>query len=256
MWARSDRQRPLIPCESRLLPLLDSHNFTFLIEDPATVWDQGPERYPKIAGRYRPLTRHTDRLAIDINIVERYQDVYPTKQQTGVELLQLVHLASLAFPRVALYAEHSLFRTDLGLLPSAAAAVKRVERVGGKLVIDSEHGVGIPWSGPAKVGGRPWPVATSDTLGLPAGAHAVEHSNQAPPLRLLDFNGDIDTAVCLDNGIEIAYRSASRAFALLDRPPARLEVDGVRTSVSPIESGGGFILQLPRGQHLVTFTVD
>ena len=41
----------------------------------------------------QPLTPRSDKLAIDINVVERYQDVYPTKQQTGTELFQLVHLA-------------------------------------------------------------------------------------------------------------------------------------------------------------------
>ena len=62
---------------ARVLPLLDTHSFTFLIEDPATVWHLGPERYPAIAERYRALTPHKDKLAIDLNIVERYQNVYP-----------------------------------------------------------------------------------------------------------------------------------------------------------------------------------
>jgi hypothetical protein len=66
----------------RVLPLLEKHDFTFLIEDPATVWHLGPQRYPEIARRYQSLTRRADKLAIDINIVDRYQDVYPTKQQT------------------------------------------------------------------------------------------------------------------------------------------------------------------------------
>ena len=37
---------------ARVLPLLDTRSFTFLIEDPATVWHLGPERYPAIAERY------------------------------------------------------------------------------------------------------------------------------------------------------------------------------------------------------------
>jgi hypothetical protein len=116
---------------ARVLPLLDSHNFTFLIEDPATIWNLGPQRYPAIAERYRPLTPRTNKLAIDINIVERYQNVYPTKQQTGTELFQLVHAASSSFPRVALYFETSLLPPDLKLLPSAAAIVTRYEHLGG-----------------------------------------------------------------------------------------------------------------------------
>ena len=79
---------------ARVLPLLSSHNFTFLIEDPATVWNLGPQRYQAIADRYRPLTPHAEKLAIDLNIVDRYQNVYPTKQQTGTELFQLVHQAA------------------------------------------------------------------------------------------------------------------------------------------------------------------
>ena len=31
---------------ARVLPLLDTHAFSFLIEDPATVWNLGPKRYP------------------------------------------------------------------------------------------------------------------------------------------------------------------------------------------------------------------
>jgi len=96
--------RDLIGADAgKVLPLLQQHDFTFLIEDPATVWNLGPQRYPEIAKRYQPLTSHPEKLAIDINIVDRFQDVYPTKQQTGTELFELVHLASTAFPRVALY---------------------------------------------------------------------------------------------------------------------------------------------------------
>src|SRR5581483_8765113 len=59
-----------------VLPLLGRHSFTFLIEDPATVWNQGGERYQAIAERYQALTEHRSSLAIDLNIVDRYQDVY------------------------------------------------------------------------------------------------------------------------------------------------------------------------------------
>ena len=111
---------------ARVLPLLDQHSFSFLIEDPATVWNLGPQRYPEIAKRYRPLTTHTDKLAIDINIVDRYQDVYPTKQQTGTELFELVHLASTAFPRVALYFENSILKPDLGMLAASSAVVTQI----------------------------------------------------------------------------------------------------------------------------------
>ncbi|HMD47711.1 MAG TPA: hypothetical protein VKG79_01380, partial [Bryobacteraceae bacterium] len=54
------RMRDLIGADAaRVLPLLDHHDFTFLIEDPATIWNLGPQRYPQIATRYQPLTQHT-----------------------------------------------------------------------------------------------------------------------------------------------------------------------------------------------------
>lgn len=237
---------------ARLLPMLDRYNFTFLIEDPATIWNRGPERYPEIAARYRALTSHKDKLAIDINIVERYQDVYPTKQQTGTELLRQIHLASLAFPRVALYAEHSLLPPDLPWLGSAAAGVSRVERIGEKLVIESPHGAGIAWRGAAKVDGKLWPVGGNGVLWLPAGAHAVEPATRQPPLRLVDFNGDLQDAFSQQDGIEFSYRCSSRAFAVLDRRPSSVVVDGLveehpRGSPSP----AGYALLLPAGQHIV-----
>jgi hypothetical protein len=152
---------------SRLLPMLGAHDFTFLIEDPATIWNLGPQRYPQIAARYSGLTPAQDKLAIDINVVERYQDVYPTKQQTGTELFELVHMASAAFPRVALYFENSILSPDLALLSAAASSVDRAVVVGGKLVVESRRGAGVPWHGPALVDGKPWPVLNDKTLWLP-----------------------------------------------------------------------------------------
>ena len=130
---------------ARVLPQVAERDFTFLIEDPATVWNLGPKRYPEIARRYQPLTNLPEKLAIDINVVDRYQDVYPTKQQTGTELFELVHLAAGAFMRVALYFENSILAPDLKLLPAAAASLKRVEIVGPKWTVESASGVGVAW---------------------------------------------------------------------------------------------------------------
>jgi len=237
---------------ARVLPLLAQHDFTFLIEDPATVWNLGPQRYPQIAARYAPLTPAQEKLAIDVNIVDRYQDVYPTKQQTGAELFELVHTASNSFPRVALYFEASIARWDLPLLSSAAAAVERAEQVNGKLVVESRRGVGVPWKGPALVDGKLWPVAGSDTLWLMPGPHAIEPAppTEMLPMRVLDFNGDLKMAAITLEGIEFAYQSTARAMALVERVPSKLQIDGVERTPEM----AGNVLLLPRGQHLVSLT--
>jgi hypothetical protein len=238
---------------SRVLPMLAQHDLTFLIEDPATIWNLGPQRYPQIAARYQALTPSLDKLAIDINIVERYQDVYPTKQQTGTELFQLVHLASAAFERVALYSENSIANPDLALLASAASTVDRAEQAGGKLVIESRRGVAVKWTGPAMVDGRLWPAVSGSNgsaILLPRGMHAIEPAAKAPALRLIDFNGELQSASALEDGIEFAYRSSSRAMAQLERTPRKVEIDGAEAHPQM----AGTVLLLPRGQHLVTIT--
>ena len=249
------RMRDLIGADAaRVLPLLDQHDFTFLIEDPATIWNLGPQRYPQIATRYQPLTKHGEHLAIDINIVERYQDVYPTKQQTGVELFQLVHLAARAFPQVALYFENSILPADLPLLSSAAAVVDKVEQYGSRIIIDSPHGVGLPWQGPAMVNGHIWPVRNETTLWLPAGTSVIEPAPNDSTLRVVDFNGELHSANASGQGLQLSYRSNSRAFALLSARPSKIEVDGALDVEKLAQSGASFVLRLPRGQHIVQLT--
>ena len=239
---------------ARVLPLLNSHSFTFLIEDPATVWNLGAQRYQAIAERYRPLTPHSDKLAIDLNIVDRYQNVYPTKQQTGTELFQLVHQASMNFQRVALYFENSLLPPDLNLLPSAAAKVTRIERVGSKTVVDSPGGVGLPWKGAATVDDLPWPVADGETVWLPPGAHAVGQGKETPGVHMVRLNADLRDAHRVgENGLEFSYESSARAIAIFDRRPLRLSVDGAE---EPLLFAGPKTILLPRGQHVVTITSE
>jgi len=249
------RMRDLIGADAaRVLPLLDQHDFTFLIEDPATIWNLGPQRYPQIATRYQPLTQHTDHLAIDINIVERYQDVYPTKQQTGTELFQLVHLAAQAFAQVALYFENSIMTADLPLLGSAAADVDKVEQEGLRLIVDSRHGVGVPWQGPAIVNGHVWPVRNDTTLWLPAGTSVIEPAPKDSSLRVVDFNGELHSANVSTQGLKFSYKSHARALALLNARPRGIEIDGAVVAEKLSESGASFVLSLPRGQHVVQLT--
>ena len=237
---------------SRVLPMLNKRDFTFLIEDPATVWNLGPQRYPEIAKRYEPITPKPEHLAIDINVVDRYQDVYPTKQQTGTELFELVHLAAGAFPRVALYFENSILLPDLPLLPAAAAVVRRVEHVGNKTIVDAPYGVGIPWHGQALVDGKPWPAMNDSVLWMPAGTHSVEVSDKAQGVRLVDLNGVLESVDKeSDKALTFTYKSSSRAIAVLDRKITRVSVDGTSGDTS-----GGPALLLPRGEHAVTIQCE
>jgi len=230
-----------------LLPELDRFQSTFVVEDPATTWHLGPERYPEIARRYAPH----DRLGVDINIVDRYQDVYPTKKQTGAELLQLVHLASRSFSRVMLYSEQSIAPVDYPLLAAAAAVVKSWEQLKNGVLVEAAHTTGVRWPGPAQVDGRPWPVADDEFVWMPAGRHRIEAAEGRPPMRLLHLTADLVDARVVPSGLEFEYRSRSRTAALFDAAPARIEVDGRPATPPRFEAGSHVALLLPAGHRTV-----
>ena len=246
--------RDAIGVDSSLLASKLNQDFSLLIEDPATVWHLGPDRYKELAQRYQPLALPAGKLAVDINIVERYQDVYPTKQQTGVELFELVHQASQAFPRVALYFENSILAPDLPLLAASSAVVNRIENTGARLAVDAPRGFGIRWKGPARLDGQPWPAMSDDVLWVPAGNHQIEASAEAPPIRLIDFNGDLKTARSLPHGLEFSYESTARAMAMLDKKPASVEVDDSPLSALSSQQDER-VVTLPRGGHRVRVLV-
>ena len=201
---------------ARVLPLLDNHAFSFLIEDPATVWNLGPQRYPEIAKRYQPLTSHSSKLAIDINIVDRYQDVYPTKQQTGTELFELVHLASQSFARVALYFENSILRPDLDLLASSSAVVNAWSKTGGRTSIAPASDLEMKWtSGGALVDGNPWPVISKTELRLPAGSHTVEPAAPRQGIAITDLNAKLRSASATGDRVTFEYSSREPRYRSL-----------------------------------------
>ena len=203
---------------SKALPLAKKYEATFLIEDPATVWHLGPRRYVEIAKRYPKDAR----LAIDLNIVERYQDVYPTKQQTGAELFSLIHHAAQSFPRVALYFEKSILAPDYPLLSSASAI--KPKRTNSHY--ESPRPFGLVHSGGLTVNGEPWPVTDGETAWLPAGKLAIAPATRQPDLRILDLNAELILAVARRDGVEFEYRSTARALTQLSGPITSLEIDG------------------------------
>jgi len=237
---------------ARSLPLIQARKSTLLVEDPATLWNLGPERYSKLAEQYRALTPDRSHLAVDINVVERYQDVYPTKKQTGLELLELVHEAAVSFSRVALYFENSLEKQDLALLPAAANTASAAIDGAGVLTLDAAQPTRVSWQGAVEMDGMLWPVQNARTILAPAGKHTFEASALQAGVTIADFNGDIRTAQVAAGRADISYGSKSRAIAVFDSVVSRVEVD--EAPFLEVKAGERLnSVLLPAGEHRVSF---
>ena len=205
-----------------------------------------------MAEKYRELTPDRRQIAVDINVVERYQDVYPTKKQTGVELLELVHEAASSFANVALYFENSLENQDLTLLPAAATTAKATPMGVDEMEMDAAEPTRVAWQGPAEIDGKLWPLHNMDSLLVPAGKHRISAGTSISAITISDFNGDIRSASSSPIGVHLSYASRSRAIATLGSPVSSVEVDGAPFWKREGGVNAGEIL-LPAGQHVVSF---
>ena len=236
---------------ARSLPGIQARKSTLLVEDPATMWSLGPDRYAKLAEKYHELTPDRKQIAVDINVVDRYQDVYPTKKQTGVELLELVHQAAVSFSKVALYFENSLEKQDLALLPAAATTAHVEQEANGALDVDIADCARVAWHGPVAIDGKVWPVQSNGFVTTPIGKHRLTVAAQTAPVELSDFNGDLRAASVSSSQTDLSYVSRSRAVAIMTSKVSLVEVDGTTLWKGGADSPSTFLL--PAGQHVVTF---
>ncbi len=188
----------------------------FLIEDPATVWHLGPARYREIRKRYEGLTKEPERLSIDLNVVDRYQDVYPTRRQTGAELMQLVHEAAASFEQVALYFEYSLRPVDLPLLGMAAARVIAWKELNGVVEVSLGGAARMRWQGAARVNGILWPLTDGESILLPEGKWRIEKADEMPALRIRDTSVKPLRVSVDDGGYTIEYESRTSGLMLTE----------------------------------------
>jgi hypothetical protein len=222
----------------RLLALRERFPFRLVVEDPAGLWAAGPARYRVLGERY------ADRgpTGVDINIVERYQETFPTKKQTGSEFLQLLHHAAEFFDPVLVYFEQSVAPQDLEIAAHALAVGASV-RAG---VIETRRPVGYRAPGPVQVNGQAWPVRSAGEIHLPPGRFRIEPLKEAPALpALVDLNAELLEAQYLNQRtIHFRYRSEARGLATFDRRPQEILINGIASTL-----GVGPYFALPPGEH-------
>src|SRR5438270_7381409 len=213
------------------------------VEDPFTLWTQGPLRYDGLIPDLAKLMPAGFAYP-DVNVVDR-EAGYPTRAMTGAEFDLAVGSAGRGAGRVGLYSAGTISAADMAHVPSALAAVVAVV----------DNGVEAPWTvavrapgGSAftrlKVDGRQWPAGAGVAV-VPAGTHRLEGAKRAPAgPGLLRFTGELGTAAVARSKITMSYDSRAVSYAVVDRRPV-----GTASLVNP---GGGYAVRLPPGTHAVT----
>jgi hypothetical protein len=83
-------------------------------------------------------------------------------------------------------------------------------------------------------------------------APGIATAGASAALHVSDFNGTLESAQTTRTGIDLAYKSHTRAIVTLDAAVSAVEVDG-SLFWRPIGGEKPQFFVLPAGQHLVAF---
>lgn len=236
---------------ARILQLQNSYDFDFVAEDPSTLWGLGPGRYTQMEKQYQGVTQNSGLLGVDINIVTRNTIAYPTLHQTGSEVAMLLNVSSNAFKKVGFYFEDSIFTADRPLLPATSGVISKFASSGNTISVSSPYGIGISYPASALVNGSLWPYADKGVIWLPSGNYTLQSSSNPPPVRLLDFNGNLGDVSLASGTLKFHYTGTLRALAIVDRLPSAIRINGAAANITVSEYKGRYSMVLPPGDNTI-----
>ncbi len=259
--------------DSRLiLPLMDRYPFMLQVEDPSHFWAEGPDRYQKFTETYLKLVKDRKRLMFDINVIPDRnieKSHSPTQTAMGIELAQTVIAARQASGRVSVYSEGTVPYPDIEALSRVLANDAILEKAGlSSWTVEAKDALILTAPGlwqNYQVDGRIWPGWGESSVVLPAGKHQIsplERSRlqlmdkSALDIRLLRFSGNMDSLTPTQQGFEFVYDSTLRTFALLNREPHDIQIDGGKSDEQPVAYAGNWGIRLPSGKHRVEIIAD
>jgi len=220
------------------------------VEDPFTTWTLGPARYATLSAKVTPLLPAGSAF-FDLNVVPRLGG-RPTAQMTGGELALSLANAAARSGRVAVYTTSELPDSDLANIPAALAGAAATGD--GTITAPWTVTIASPRHGWDRLlfDGRPWPVADGVAL-VPGGSHRIAWLPGAtgdPALTRLD--AELIAASAGARVLRATYTTAATAWAVVDRKPVSLRVDGTAANVTPAQDpAGGWTIRLPAGRHAV-----
>ncbi len=249
-----------------VLRLQKEYGFSVQVEDPEKLWSTDPMRYVNIGADYAARLGSTDRLMLDLNIVQlRRQQVltpFPTTIQTGTECFQLVRAAALGAPRATIYAESSVNPQDMMLLSAAYAGAATLRHGNGSYEITTPTHLVLKFPPAIKevnLDGTPLAPMRDNLFLIPAGTHTVSPvvdvtgtmtAHQFYP-HLLSFTGTLRSVAYDMRTLTFDYSSEGRCLAMLNREPHEITVDGQPHALAVMKGNDGFSVFLPPGDHRV-----
>lgn len=234
---------------TRLAEVAKRGGASLQIEDPFTTWLDGPLRYDKLVPQISTLLG-PGLVFLDTNVVPR-DDPAPTYSQTGGELDLAVMSAARAGGRLGIFSVATIPVADVNRLASAMAGSAQTTDTGIRtdvaVRVYSPHGSRDTC---LDVDDVPWPSGAGVAL-ISKGEHQLRWF--ACPSRgpaLLRLTGELGNASVEADALSVAYDSHGHAFAVIDRQPVSLQVDGLETPLTVMPNpGGGYTISLPTGTH-------
>lgn len=242
---------------AKLAQLQNKYGFVMQIEDPFTLWKLGPERYKVIGKSYREIMNKNGKMTIDINIIDRFGDVYPTKKQRGLELYELTNQASQSTDKVMFYALATLEKDDMELFPYAESFGIKVKDIGDKKYsFDSTKKFVLEINTRDKqfyIDGSIWPLYSEKGVIIPAGKHILSYKDaKTSAIHIEDINSEINTAAIKSNKISLSYNSDGRCFIILNKKPSQIKEGNRIIKPKIVSYGSKFTITLPQGKHDIT----
>lgn len=236
--------------------LQDKYNFLLQVEDPFTLWNLGPDRYKVIGEAYRNIISEEHELSIDINVIDRMGEVYPTSKQRGVELYQLINNAGRYTDKVILYSLATLEEDDMELVPYSTACDISVGKIA-KNEYATRADKRFIWRTDTSgktflIDGKRWPFVSARGIIIPGGEHKLEvqDTENDSDLFIESVNGEISDVIQGEH-TSFCYSSEGRFYMIINRKPSQIEIDGHKFNPVVIEIGGKYTLCLPYGKHKV-----
>ncbi|MCM8712097.1 family 10 glycosylhydrolase [Clostridium sp. SYSU_GA19001] len=234
--------------------LQDKYHFILEIEDPFTLWNLGPDRYKVIGEEYRDIMSEGNQLSIDINVIDRGGEVYPTKKQRGVELYQLINNASKYTDKVILYALATFEKTDMELAPYTRSSDIKVQEVSENEYIikaDKRFIWNVNTEGKTYyIDGEKWPFVSKQGVIIPGGEHKlkIKDIENSSELFIESISGEI-TDVSQDKNLSFSYTSEGRFYMIVNKKPAQIKLDGYVFNAEIKQNNDKYVIVLPKGKH-------